>query len=102
MKARRLSDQEKLEKIQKIDADVANGSTLKDAVAIAGVSDQTYYQWKKALSAFSSPEKVTKLGSDAELAEFEQIEEENRRLRKLLAKKLMAENAELRRRLRRK
>jgi putative transposase len=98
-KTRGLSDQEKLERIGQIEAEVAGGATLKDAVKSAGISDQTYYQWKKA--TVQPPTQVSAVSSsvDDELAEFIQLEEENRRLRKLLSEKLRTENAALRKRL---
>ncbi len=98
-KARGLSDDEKLEKIKQVDAAVAGGAKLKDAVSAASISDQTYYTWKKAV-AVTIPEAPSSTAAfDDELAEFTQLEEENRRLRKLLAEKLRAENAALRKRL---
>lgn len=94
-KSRGLTVQEKGERVGQVDALVDSGKTLKDAVKEAGISDQTYYQWKKALTP--SPKEAA--AADDEFAEFIQLEEENRRLRKLLAEKLRAENADLRRRL---
>nr|WP_172690322.1 hypothetical protein [Rhizobium rhizogenes] len=44
------------------------------------------------------PVSAASLSVDDELAEFIQLEEENRRLRKLLSEKLRAENADLRKR----
>ncbi|MBX5205967.1 transposase [Rhizobium sp. NZLR1] len=96
---RRLSDAEKLEKIRQVEAAVAGGATLKDAVGAASVSDQTYYTWKKAVAAPTSGTSSSPVAVDDEFAEFIQLEEENRRLRKLLGEKLRAENAELRKRL---
>ncbi|AXO68558.1 MULTISPECIES: hypothetical protein [Rhizobium/Agrobacterium group] len=64
----------------------------------AGISDQTHYQWKKALAQPAPPVSAASLSVDDELAEFIQLEEENRRLRKLLSEKLRAENADLRKR----
>ncbi|MEZ2129760.1 MULTISPECIES: transposase [unclassified Sinorhizobium] len=98
-KTRGLSDQEKLEKVGQIEAEVAGGATLKDAVKSAGISDQTYYQWKKATAQSPAQVSVVSVSVDDELAEFNQLEEENRRLRKLLSDKLRAENAALRKRL---
>jgi len=99
-KVRGLSNQEKLEKVETVEAAVADGATLKDAVKAAGISDQTYYQWKKATTPaapVAAEEKPSPV--DDELAEFIQLEEENRRLRKLLSEKLRSENADLRKRL---
>ncbi|CAN7766261.1 transposase [Rhizobium leguminosarum] len=98
-KTRGLSDQEKLEKIGQIEAQVADGATLKEAVKTAGISDQTYYQWKKATAQPVTQIPAAAVSVDDELAEFIQLEEENRRLRKLLSEKLRAENADLRKRL---
>ncbi|MBY4611626.1 transposase [Rhizobium sp. 9T] len=98
-KTRGLSDQEKLERIGQIEAEVAGGATLKDAVKSAGISDQTYYQWKKATAQHVGQIQAAPASEDDELAEFIQLEEENRRLRKLLSEKLRAENAALRKRL---
>lgn len=97
-KNRRLSTQEKLQKVDEIEAQIAGGATLKDAVKSMGISDQTYYQWKKA-TASDGETKALSVSVDDELAEFIQLEEENRRLRKLLSDKLRAENADLRKRL---
>lgn len=98
-RARGLSDKEKLEKIKQVEAAVAGGATLKDAVSAAAISDQTYYTWKKAFAATNGGAPTSTVAFDDELAEFTQLEEENRRLRKLLAEKLRAENAALRKRL---
>lgn len=98
-KARGLSDEEKLEKIKQVEAAVAGGATLKDAVNAASISDQTYYTWKKAVAVTIAEAPASAAAFDDELAEFTQLEEENRRLRKLLAEKLRAENAALRKRL---
>ncbi|GAA3102361.1 transposase [Rhizobium viscosum] len=98
-RTRGLSDQDKVEKIGKIEAQVAGGATLKDAVKSAGISDQTYYQWKKAAAQLVTETPAVSVSVDDELSEFIQLEEENRRLRKLLSEKLRAENADLRKRL---
>ncbi|KEA04514.1 hypothetical protein QOV31_005173 (plasmid) [Agrobacterium fabrum] len=98
-KTRGLSNREKLEKIGQIEAQVAGGATLKDAVKIVGISVQTYYQWKRAAVQPVSQNPAVSVSVDDELGEFIQLEEENRRLRKLLSEKLRAENADLRKRL---
>lgn len=98
-KARGLSDDEKREKIKQVEATIAGGATLKDAVDAASISDQTYYTWKKAVAVTTAEEPASTATFDDELAEFTRLEEENRRLRKLLAEKLRAENTALRKRL---
>jgi putative transposase len=98
-KPRRYSEQERMEKLKLIETQVSEGkSTLKDAIKSAGISEQTYYQWKRtAKPADRQDEKPVSAGD--ELADLVQLEQENKRLRKILAEKLRAENAELRKRL---
>ncbi|OAP40253.1 transposase [Sinorhizobium americanum] len=100
-KRRGYSDQEKSEKLKLIERQVTEGSTLKDAIKSAAISEQTYYQWKGAAKPVEKKAtKVTKpVTAGDELADLVQLEEENQRLRKQLAEKLRAENAELRKRL---
>ncbi|ABR64404.1 transposase [Sinorhizobium medicae] len=100
-KRRGYTEQEKSEKLKQIETQVSEGSTLKDAIKSAGISEQTYYHWKSA--AKPGEQKGTKdpgpLPAGDDLAALVELEEENQRLRKLLAEKLRAENAELRKRL---
>jgi putative transposase len=100
-KPRRYSEEERNDKLKLIETQVTGGSTLKDAIKSAGISEQTYYQWKGA--AKPAEQKLTRgtkpVPAGDELADLVQLEEENQRLRKQLAEKLRAENAELRRRL---
>jgi putative transposase len=108
-KTRRLTDEEKQERVSQIEKDVAGGATLKDAVKSVGISDQTYYQWKKAVAkpavakpavAPAAPKASVKpVSTDDDIAELIALEEENRRLRKLVSEKLRAENADFRKRL---
>ena len=100
-KRRGYSEQEKSEKLRLIETQVGEGGTLKDAIKSAGISEQTYYHWKAAAKpAEPKGTKSTKpVPAGDELADLVQLEEENQRLRKRLAEKLQAENAELRKRL---
>ncbi|MEZ2127674.1 MULTISPECIES: transposase [unclassified Sinorhizobium] len=96
---RKYSGQEKAEKLKLIEAQVVEGTgTLKDAIKSAGISEQTYYNWKNVVKPVDQSDKTPAPAGD-ELADLVQLEEENKRLRKLLAEKLRKENAELRRRL---
>lgn len=56
----------------------------------AGISEQTYYLWKKAAAPAAD--------SDG-LKDLVALEEENKRLKSLLADRLRKENAELKKRL---
>ena len=66
------------------------GETLKNAIKKVGISEQTYYYWKKA--AGQSPQ-------SGELKDLVKLEEENARLKKLLADRLRKENVELKKKL---
>ncbi|CZT36559.1 transposase [Rhizobium sp. 9140] len=111
---RRHTPSERAEKIRRIEDSLAkDGLSLKAAVEAVGISDQTYYQWKRAEKpsdvsstpsassgpSVSSPSATPPASVGSELAELIKLEEENQRLRQLLGEKLRAENAELRRRL---
>ncbi|MBB6470282.1 putative transposase [Aminobacter lissarensis] len=101
------SDREKAEKLDLISKKLAQGkTTLQEATKSAGISVQSYYQWKRneqpsekqaAKGSEKKPVKAVSGGND--LAELVQLEAENNRLRGLLAEKLKAENVELRKRL---
>ena len=71
-------------------------TTIKAALQHANVGEQTYYNWKNA--AEKNKPKVTSSASD-DLTTLVALEAENISLRKELAAKLRAENAELRKRL---
>ncbi|WP_132537228.1 transposase [Rhizobium sp. PP-F2F-G48] len=100
---------ERTDKLRRIEEALGNGGvSLKAAVEAVGISDQTYYQWKRSekpaegasTPKLSSPSKAAATPSlSNELADLIELEEENQRLRQLLGEKLRAENAELRRRL---
>ncbi|MER8458299.1 transposase [Mesorhizobium sp. M1300] len=88
------SEEERVQKLSQIEKLLGGGATLKSAVKQAGTTEQTYYQWKKkaAVAAVAAP------ASD-DLKDLLELEEENKRLKNLLAERLRAENAELKRRL---
>lgn len=98
-KPKRYSEQERIEKLKLIETQISAGtSTLKDAIKGAGISEQTYYQWKRTAKPAHTKEDRPVAAGD-ELADLVQLERENQRLRKLLADKLRVENSELRKRL---
>lgn len=84
------SEQERAQMLAQVERSIAGGESIKSASKQAGISVQTYYQWKKA--AGSAPESDDLKGLLA-------LEEENARLKKLLAERLRKENAELKKRL---
>ncbi|GLS33473.1 Transposase [Mesorhizobium albiziae] len=84
------SEKERAQKLAQIEKSISGGATLKSAVQQAGISEQTYYHWKKAAAPAS--------GGD-DLKDLVALEEENKRLRSLLTKRLRKENAELKTKL---
>ena len=86
---RTYSEKERVQKLGEIEKQTGRGDSIKDAVKKAGISEQTYYQWKKTAGQT--------LGD--ELRDLVKLEEENVRLKKLLADRLRKENAELRKKL---
>lgn len=87
---RTYSEKERAQKLDQIGKSIGRGETIKNAVKQAGVSEQTYYHWKKAAATISD-------GGD--LKDLIALEEENKRLKALLAERLRKENAELKRKL---
>jgi putative transposase len=84
------SQKERAQKLGEIEKQTGRGESIKNAIKKAGISEQTYYQWKRA--AGQAPQ------SD-DLKDLVRLEEENARLKKLLADRLRKENTELRKKL---
>jgi putative transposase len=83
------SEKERAQKLGEIEKQTGRGESVKAAAKKAGISEQTYYQWKKAAGQTRGDE----------LKDLVKLEEENARLKKLLADRLRKENAELRKKL---
>jgi putative transposase len=84
------SEKERAQKLGEIEKQIGRGDSIKAAVQNAGISEQTYYQWKKSAGQ-TKP-------SDG-LKDLVKLEEENARLKTLLADRLRKENADLRKKL---
>jgi len=84
------SEKERALKLEQIEKSIGGGASVKNATAQAGISEQTYYQWKKV---------VTPASASGDLKDLLALEEENKRLKNLLAERLRKENAELRKKL---
>lgn len=84
------SKEERAQKLGQIETSLRLGESLKSAVRQVGISEQTYYQWKKAAGSAAPV---------GDLRDLAALEEENERLKKLLAERLRQENAELRKKL---
>ncbi|MFB9984606.1 transposase [Mesorhizobium kowhaii] len=81
---------ERSQRLAQIGNSIAGGATLKHAVGQAGISEQTYYLWKKAAAPAQD---------SGDLRDLLALEEENKRLKNLLADRLRKENAELKKKL---
>lgn len=84
------SEKERAQLLAKIEKSIGQDVSVKKATGQAGISEQTYYQWKKAADAASAP---------ADLNNLLALEEENKQLKKQLAERLRHENAELKKKL---
>lgn len=84
------SRQERTQMLGQIEKSIGRGESVKSATRQVGISEQTYYQWKKAIVPASE-------GGD--LKDLLALEEENKRLKSLLAERLRKENAELKKKL---
>jgi putative transposase len=84
------SEKERGQLLGQIEKSIGRGASIKDATRKAGVSEQTYYHWKKSAASASR---------GGELKDLLTLEEENARLKKLLAERLRKENAELKKKL---
>lgn len=85
------SEKERAQKLSQIEKSIGRGESLKNSVREVGISEQTYYHWKKAAQAPAS--------SSGDLKDLIALEEENKRLKNLLAVRLRKENAELKKKL---
>ncbi|WP_371836184.1 transposase [Ochrobactrum sp. Q0168] len=95
---KRYSPDERDAILASVEKATENGkTTLKAALQQAGVSEQTYYNWRNAATKGASA--ATKPSDGDDLKTLVALEAENLKLRKELAAKLRAENAELRKRL---
>lgn len=84
------SDKERTQMLGQIEKSIGRGESVKGATRQAGISEQTYYQWRKTAAPASE---------SGDLKDLLALEEENKRLKGLLAERLRKENAELKQRL---
>ncbi|PSJ63157.1 transposase [Pseudaminobacter soli (ex Li et al. 2025)] len=84
------SAKERAQLLGEIEQSISRGESIRSAVKRAGISEQTYYHWKKAAAPVSESN---------DLKDLLALEDENKRLKSLLAERLRKENAELRKKL---
>lgn len=77
MKGRRHTPEQIVRKLHDADRLIAEGKSMAVVLKQLGVSEQTYYRWRKAYGELS-PDEARRL---------KELEAENRRLKKLVANK---------------
>ncbi len=92
-KRKTYSEKERTQKLAQIERSISGGESVRNAIKQTGISEQTYYQWKKAVTS-TAPAST---GDD--LQDLLALEKENERLKKQLAEHLRKENAELKKKL---
>ena len=75
MARKRFSDEDILNLLRQIELSLASGSDVASACRSAGVSDATYYKWRKRYGGMGR----------SQLSEFKTMAKENSRLKKIVA-----------------
>lgn len=75
MAKKRHSPEEIIKKLRQIEVDIGKGTTTPEACRRAGITDQTYYRWKKEYGGLRVDQ----------AKRLKQLEQENRQLKKLVA-----------------
>jgi len=75
MTRKRFSEEDILGVLRQIELELASGGTVEMAVRTAGISDATYYKWRKLYGGIGK----------SKLHEFKSLEKENARLKRIVA-----------------
>lgn len=75
MARKRHSDEDILKLLREIELHLAGGADVATACRSAGVSDATYYTWRKKFGSMGR----------SQLSELKSLEKENQRLKKIVA-----------------
>ena len=75
MTRKRFSEEDILEILRQIELELASGGTVETSVRAAGISDATYYKWRKTYGGMGK----------SKLHEFKSLEKENARLKRIVA-----------------
>ena len=75
MAGKRCSDEDCLKLLREIELKLASCSDISSACRAAGISDATYYAWRKKFGSMGR----------SQLAELKALEKENQRLKKIVA-----------------
>ena len=75
MARNRFSEEDMLGILCQIELELASGGTVETLVRAAGISDATYYKWRKTYGGMGK----------SKLHEFKSLEKENTRLKRIVA-----------------
>lgn len=75
MARKRYSDEDILKLLREIELKLAEGSDVQTSCRSVGVSDATYYNWRRRFGGMGR----------SKLSEFRDLEKENARLKKIVA-----------------
>ena len=75
MARKRHSDEDCLRILRQVELDLAGGADVTKACRTAGISDATYYTWRKKFGGMARPQ----------LTELKTLEKENQRLKRIVA-----------------
>jgi len=75
MARKRYSDEDILKLLREIELNLASGNDVPTACRSAGISDATYYTWRKKFGGMGR----------SQLTEFKALQKENQRLKKIVA-----------------
>lgn len=79
MKKKKHTPEQIIQKLRKVEALRAEGATVASAVKQIGVSEQTYYAWKRKYHGMDKKQ----------LRELKALQKENERLKKLVAEQAL-------------
>lgn len=79
MKKTKHTPSQIIEKLRRVEARVAGGSTVGEAIKAIEVSEQTYYRWKRRYGGMDEPD----------IRRLRELEKENARLKKVVAEQAL-------------
>ena len=75
MAKKRFSPEQIIHSLREVEFHTSEGKTIAQSVRHIGVTEQTYYRWRKEYGGFST----------GQAKRFKELEEENNRLKRLVA-----------------
>ena len=75
MTRKRFSDEDALNILRQVELELASGNSVESACRTAGISDATYYKWRKLYGGMGK----------SQLRELKAMEKENARLKRIIA-----------------